>query len=79
MDSDVLAASGIYRSTNGDWDFVEMLLGLSLRGVVGSAVLATSFVCGLAIPSPSSVRSDVTVLFDNDLQSEFQIHLTNIG
>ncbi|KAI0739014.1 carboxylesterase from carbohydrate esterase [Daedaleopsis nitida] len=39
----------------------------SLKNVAASALLVAPLVCGLAIPSSSSVKSDVTLLYNNDL------------
>ena len=46
-----------------------MQFGSSILGVV-MGLLATPFVRGLAVPLASSLKSDITLLYNNDLNRE---------
>ncbi len=74
--SEVALVTEIYRSTdrtqtisNDLAGLADMLLGFAPRGLAVS-LLASVCLAG-AIPSPSSLKSDITLLFNNDLQGEF--------
>ena len=54
-------------------DLDAMQPGSSL-GRLGAALLAVPLVCGFAIPSSSSLRSDITLLYNNDLNRESSSH-----
>lgn len=71
---EVALVTEIYRSTdrtcsNDLAGLADMLLGFAPRGLAVS-LLASVCLAG-AIPSPSSLNSDITLLFNNDLQGEF--------
>ena len=78
-----VAVEGLYRISSG-WppttplvaDINAMQLSASLVGL-SIGFLAAPLVCSLAIPSSSSLRSDISLLYNNDLNREYSPVRTN--
>ena len=52
----------------------DMQLSISFSSLVAASLLVLPRVCGLVVPSPTTLDSDITLLYNNDLNGEYSLH-----
>lgn len=72
-------APDLYTSASSAWSGaygiidaarLDMQLSFSFSSLVAAGLLSLPRVCGLVVPSPTVVDSDITLLYNNDLDGE---------